>query len=102
MLLPGNFEVSQLTRNPDPAHLFTDTADWAAFEAHCRTVAKNAVVEAAKPINVEDILQIAKNNAAQAEQNVWAKVLIDHVKYNDTDLFEIVFLDRVVWSAEGK
>ena len=81
---------------------FTEIADWATFEAHCNTVAKEAVVEAAKTSEIHDITEAAKKNAAQAKQKVWAKVLLDHIKYNDTDLFEIVFLDRVVWAAEGK
>ena len=98
----GNSEVAQLTRNLDPAHLFTETEDWAAFETHCRAVTKEAVADAAKATNVQDILQIAKTNAAFAKQAVWAKVLIQGVKYDNTDLFEIMFLDRVVWAAEGK
>ena len=47
-------------------------------------------------------MDAAKENAAQAKQKVWAKVLLDHIKYDNVDLFEIVFLDRVVRAAEGK
>ncbi len=59
-------------------------------------------MEAANAIDIKEIMEAAKNNAAQAKQNVWSKFLLDHIKYDNTDLFEIVFLERVVCVAEGK
>ncbi len=41
-----------------------ETADCVAREAHCCAVAKEAVVNAAETVNVDDILQLAETKAA--------------------------------------
>lgn len=69
---------------------------------HCCTVAQEAVIGAAKATEIKDIMDAAKENAAPAKQNIWTKLLLDHIEYNDTDLLEIVFLDRGVRAAQGK
>ena len=101
MALPRNLS-RRLPTNLCPGHRFTETTDWATFEAHCCTIAQEAVLEVAETAEIQDVIEAAKKNAAQAKQKVWAKLLLDHIKYDNADLCEIVFLDRVVWAAKGK
>ena len=68
----------------------------------CCAVATEAVIEAVEASNIQDIVDAAKKNAAQPNRTSGFKVLIREVKYDNTVLFEIAFLDRVVRAAEGK
>ncbi|KAK4034691.1 hypothetical protein C8A01DRAFT_38850 [Parachaetomium inaequale] len=77
-----------------------DTTIWATFEPQCDAIAKEAVREAIKKHDIKDIITDAKGNATRVKQAMWYKLFVRRVVYEDTDLFQVMFYDRVARAGE--
>jgi hypothetical protein len=79
-----------------------DTNIWATFEPQCDAIAKEAIQEAVKKHAIDEIISDAKESAARVKQTMWSNLFIRRTVYTDTDLFEVMFFDRVARAGEGK